>query len=207
MKKLLIIGASGHGRVIADCAEKMACYEQIAFVDAIYPEKTSNLHWPVIGDDTFWQKHIKDFEIVVGIGNNDIRLRITRDIIARGGKLATIIHPSAVVSEHTDIGAGSVFFASSVVNIGCKLGIATIVNTGASVDHDCEIADGCHIAPGANISGGAIIGEKSWLGIGSQVIELIKIGDSSYIGAGATVVSDLAGHATYVGTPATQLRK
>jgi len=207
MKKLLIIGASGHGRVVADCAEAIGTYQEIAFVDAVYPSQTKNLHWPVIGNDSFWRENIHEFEFIVAIGNNDIRLTITKDIQARGGQLACLIHPSAVISKHTKIGEGSVVFANAVINVGTTLGIANIVNTGATVDHDCEIADGCHIAPGVNISGGVKIGKQTWIGVGSCIIELTQIGEHTYIGAGSTVISDLSGNATYVGSPAKQLIK
>lgn len=207
MEKLLIIGASGHGRVVADCAEAMNCFSEISFADAIFPEQQQNMHWPIIGNDDFWREHISDYQFVVAIGNNEIRAKISNEVIRLGGSLATLVHPTASISTHAEVGQGSVLFANAVVNVGCKLGIGTIINTGATVDHDCIINDYCHIAPGVNISGAVIVGEKSWIGVGSTIIQLINIGNNVTVGAGSTVISDLAPNATYIGSPAKKLIK
>lgn len=207
MTKLLIIGASGHGRVAADCAEAMNCFDEICFADAIFPEQRANLHWPVVGNDDYWRNNINDYQFVVAIGNNDIRAKISNEVVRLGGKLATLIHPTASVSQYASIGQGSVIFANAVVNVGCKLGTGAIINTGATVDHDCIVNDYCHIAPGVNISGAVIIGEKSWIGVGSTVIQLINIGNNVTVGAGSTVIKDLAPNATYVGSPTKKLIK
>jgi sugar O-acyltransferase (sialic acid O-acetyltransferase NeuD family) len=207
MTKLLIIGASGHGRVAADCAEAMNCYSEICFADAIYPEQQQNLHWPVVGDDDFWRKHINDYHFIVAIGNNEIRAKFINEVIRLGGKLATLVHPSASISQYAEVGIGSVVFANAVVNVGCKLGIGSIINTGATVDHDCIINDFCHIAPGVHISGAVIIGERCWIGVGSTIIQLLNIGNNVTVGAGSTVIKDLAPNATYVGSPARKLIK
>lgn len=200
--KLMIVGAGGHGKVAADCAQAMACFDEIVFADAVYPSRKQHLNWPIVGDDSFWLKHINDYLFVVAIGPSDIRARVQQKIQQAGGKLTSLIHPSAQISQYATVGKGSVVFANSVINADSHIGEACIINTAATIDHDCQVGAYCHIAPGANISGGVTIGQHSWLGVGSCVIELINIGKNIKVGAGAAVCHDLIDAGTYVGIPA-----
>ncbi|MFD2165471.1 acetyltransferase [Thalassotalea euphylliae] len=206
MRKLLLIGAGGHGRVAADCAEAMGCFSEISFADASYPNNTHNSHWRIIGDDSYWSHYIEHYEFIVSIGNNQARLALSEKIEQLGGKLATLIHPQATISKYANIGAGSVVFANAAINVNCQLGVATIVNTGATIDHDCTIGNGCHIAPGVNISGTTTLGNRVWVGVGSTIIQNLSLTDDVYIGAGAVIVNDLKQSGTYVGVPAKRIK-
>lgn len=198
--KLLIIGASGHGKVIADIALKMNKWERISFLDDDVDIKSS-MGLEVIGtsDDIFL--HLDEFEIVVGIGNNATRQSVHEMLEALGASIPVLIHPHAVVGEQVEIGVGTVVMAGVVINCCTNIGKGCIVNTGSTIDHDNNIEDFVHISPGVNLSGTVKVGQKSWLGIGSVVSNNVSITSESIFGAGSVVVKDIKEPGTYVGVP------
>lgn len=194
MRELTIIGAGGHGRVVADIAQGIG-YETIRFVDAYFPELTKSGVWPVVA-----KTHEETSgDIVVAIGSNQTRMRLLDSVSDR---VVSLVHPSASVSPHAHIGAGSVICAGAVVGAFAVLGRGCIINTGASVDHDCTLADGVHISPGARLGGGVQVGACSWVGIGAAVREFKQIGADAMIGAGAAVVADVPDGKRIGGVPA-----
>lgn len=202
MKRLAVLGASGHGKVIADCAE-LCGWEQVSFFDDRWPELLVNGHWPVIGGTNDLIETLSQFQgVVVGIGNNGIRLTKLQQLLDAGAQLPVLQHPSAQVSRYARIGLGSVVFAGAVINADSELGQGVIINTGATVDHDCVLGDGVHISPGANLAGGVVVAERSWIGIGASVRQLVRIGSDVVVGAGAAVVADTADAVTLAGVPA-----
>jgi len=207
MKHLAILGASGHGRVIADTAECCG-WDRISFFDDAWPHRTENGTWQVIGTSYDLLNSLKDFDgIVVGIGSNAIRQKKQSQIASAGGMLATIIHPSAVVSQYAAIGIGSVVFAGAVVNAGARIGNGVILNTSCTIDHDCVLGDFSHISPGANLAGTVQIGQRSWVGIGACIRHMIHIGDDVMIGAGAAVVNNIDNQLTVAGVPARPIKR
>ncbi len=205
MKRLAILGASGHGKVVADTAE-VCGWTEVLFFDDAWPSLTSNGVWDVVGTGQDFFENAHKFDgVVVAIGNNTIRQVKLAALFQQGATLATLIHPLACVSRHANVGAGSVVFAGAVLNAGASVGIGGILNTGCSVDHDCFLADSVHISPGARLAGGVTIGQCSWVGIGACVKQLISIGENVVVGAGAAVVSDVGEGVTVVGVPARAL--
>ena len=203
-RSLAILGAGGHGRVVADCAEASG-WGRLCFFDDIAPA-AGRLVWPVSGGTREILDRLTAFDgVVVGIGNNGDRLAWHRRLTELGGVMATVVHPRATISTHAVIEAGSVVLAGACVSIGARLGQAVIVNTGATVDHDCDLADGVHIAPGASLAGGVRVGERSWIGIGAVVKQGLTIGHRAVVGAGAVVLGDVPDGATVVGNPARPL--
>ena len=206
MGSIAILGAGGHGRVVADCA-KMAGWTDIFIFDD-RPSADFDGPWPIVGTGADLLARAAEFEgVVVGIGANPTRLNWHRQLSNAGAPLVSVVHPRAVVSTYAQVGRGSVLFAGAVVNIGARLGEAVIVNTGATVDHDCEIADGVHISPGAHLAGNVKVEELGWIGIGAAVREGIVIGRNATIGAGATVIKPVETGLTMVGNPARPLEK
>lgn len=200
--RLAVLGASGHGKVVADTAVQ-AGWAEVVFFDDSWPELKENGVWPVVGDSSSLLERQSEFDgIVVSIGHNRIRLAKTRELIAAGVRLATIVHPSAVVSSLATVGQGSVILAGAVVQVDAQLGEACIVNTRASVDHDCRLGDGVHICPGASVAGLVQVEEAGWVGIGASVRQLVHIGRDAMVGAGSVVVSDILDGQTVVGNPA-----
>lgn len=202
MKKLLLVGAGGHGKVVADLAEHLA-WDEIAFLDDKWTEGYGDMPWPVIGKVDQIEALKGTFEhALIAIGNNGIRLNYHRRLLGLGFEVPVLVHPSATVSPYAKIGAGTVVFANAAINVDVRIGEAAIVNTGATVDHDAVLGDAAHVAPGANIAGNVEIGERTWVGIGASVREGAKIGADVTIGAGAAVVNDIPAGTTALGVPA-----
>lgn len=206
MKKLIIIGAGGHGKVVADAAQKMEMWDSIEFVDLRYPELKLCGPWPIIG------KHLTDLEyptdslnFLVAIGDNALRLKLHKEALNCGFEAAKIIHPRASVSEFAEVGKGVVIFANAVVNINASISDCAIINTAATVDHDCKISEAVHLSPGVNLAGEVSVGKETWVGIGASVIQQIKIAENVIVGAGAVVISDIPKNTTVVGLPARPL--
>jgi len=200
---LFILGAGGHGKVAADCAEAQARWSQIVFYDDRWPEIATCARWAVVGTSQALVKaDAETTEAFVAIGEARLRLEWIERLREFGFKLATIVHPGAIVSPGATIGPASLVVAGAIVNIDAKVGEGAIVNTGASLDHDCVIGAGAHICPGARLAGDVSVGRRAWVGIGASVRQGISIGADATIGAGAAVVRDVSDGATVCGVPA-----
>lgn len=200
MKKLGIVGASGHGRVIADIAMRNGYEEIVFFDDNRSISKCGN--YPVIGNTA--NVKMANFDIIIGIGNADIRRRIQELVPTE--RLVTLIHPGAVVAEDVVIGAGTVVMAGAVINPGTHIGKGCIINTCSSVDHDCEIEDYVHIAVGSHLCGNVSVGSGTWIGAGVTVSNNVSIWKDCMIGAGAVIVKNIDFPGTYIGVPARKVR-
>jgi sugar O-acyltransferase (sialic acid O-acetyltransferase NeuD family) len=198
-KKLTILGAGGHGRVVADIAESLG-YAEIRFADNRWPAAMQNLHWPIIAKSL--DADLDCDSVFVGIGHNDLRLSLLQHAVTLNRHIATLVHGSAVVSQYAQLGLGSVVMPQAAINVGTRVGMGCIVNTGATVDHDCDIGDGVHVSPGAHLAGGVTVGEASWIGIGASVKEGCRIGAHAMVAAGAVVVENVAEGARVFGVPA-----
>jgi len=202
MKRLAVLGASGHGKVVADTAQCCG-WDQVDFYDDAWPGRTSNGNWPVVGGSAAMYARLPDYQgVIVAIGNNTVRhLKLTA-LIDAAAPVVSLIHPMAVVSQYASFGPGSVVFAGAVVNAEAKIGFGAILNTGCSVDHDCVLGDTVHVSPGARLAGAVSVGDRSWIGIGASVRQLIRIGSDVVVGVGAAVVSDVSDGLVVVGVPA-----
>ena len=200
----VVLGAGGHGKVVAD-AVLAGGGEVTRFIDAM-PDLASAqvLGIAVTGEDALGAPQTT--VVAMGIGQNEARRREFLRVVAGGFRVATVIHPSAVVGREVTIGAGSVVFARAVVNPGTAIGENAIINTSASIDHDCVIGAHAHIAPGSVLAGGVIVGEQSFLGAGTIVLPGVRIGAHVRTGAGAVVTEDLPDHCLAVGVPARIVR-
>jgi sugar O-acyltransferase (sialic acid O-acetyltransferase NeuD family) len=205
MRRLLIIGAGGHGRVCADIASRMGEWDSIAFLDD-NTNVESVLGFPVLGAAVEAEKYFHDSDIFVGIGNNEVRASFLSDLEEEGIRCPILVHPSAVVSDSVNIEHGTVIMAGVIINPRTSIGKGCILNTGCTVDHDCTVKDYVHISPGSHIGGTVTIEDYCWLGIGSVVINDLHIGPHCIIGAGAVVIEDLTGYGQYVGVPARKLK-
>lgn len=203
MKGLLIAGAGGHGKVVAETAQAMGQWNNIAFLDDRHPDIESVLSWPVLGK----LDQVPDFagtyqDIAVAIGDNHKRAKLVQRFADLGFSLPAVIHPSAYVSPSAVIGQGCAVFAQAAINAEAQIGAACIINTGATVDHDCKLAEGVHACPGAHLAGEASVGAYAWIGIGASVIQKVNIGENTVVGAGAAVVGDVLDRVTVAGVPA-----
>lgn len=202
MKRLALLGASGHGKVVADMA-LLAGWGEITFFDDAWPQCERNGPWLVEGNSATLMARLSRFDgVLVSIGNCSIRWEKQKELQAVGAQMATIVHPAAVVSPHAKLGIGTVLMAGAIVNIDTVIGQAAIINTGATVDHDCRLGDAVHICPGAHLSGNVEIGNGSWVGVGATIKQGMVIGEKVMVGAGAVVVSPVADGVTVIGNPA-----
>ena len=208
MTSLLVLGAGGHGAVVAEAALAAGSWDTVRFLDdAVAPGETV-VGCEVLGTLDDWAAHAgNDGQLVVAIGRNRVREDVAARVEAQGGMLASVIHPNAVVSPSATIGAGAVVFAGAVINARASIGSGAIINTGATVDHDCIVGDFAHVSPGANIAGEVTLGARSWVGIGAAIRECLVVGADATVGAGSSVVADVAEGATVVGVPAQVLEQ
>jgi sugar O-acyltransferase (sialic acid O-acetyltransferase NeuD family) len=204
----VVVGAGGHGRVVAEIAVLTTRWEVIGFVDddpAI--RGTRVLDRPVLGSvaELTRLRTERAFDVLVGVGgvgDNGPRQRLFDRLRADGFPIATVVHPSAVVSPSATIGVGSVVAAAAVIGVGARIGDDVICNTGCLVDHDCVIGDHTHLAPGVTLSGTVTVGVGAHIGTNATVIQGVRIGRGALVGAGAVVTSDVADDDHVVGVPA-----
>ncbi len=192
---MILFGASGHCKVIADCLKTQGKSIVGIFDDDL--TKTKLLNYEVIGK--YDAKKFKDEEIIISIGNNQTRKSVSKII---KHKFGIAIHKSAIISENVIVGNGSVIIHNSVIQSSAIIGKHVIINTAASVDHDCIIEDFVHISPNATLCGNVKIGEGTQIGAGAVVIPNVSIGKWSIIGAGSVVVKDIPDNVVAVGNPA-----
>lgn len=200
-ENLIIIGASGHGKVVADIAIKMQCYKNIAFLDDDHSIKMA-LGLDIIGAISDVSKYKENSDIFIAIGNNKRREEILTQLKINGFNIPTLIHPSAIIGKAVEIKSGTAVMAGVVINCCSKIGEGCIINTGATIDHDNIIGDYVHISPGAHLAGTVRVGKSSWIGIGSVASNNVNITSGCIVGAGSVVVRDITEVGTYVGVPA-----
>lgn len=198
--RLIIVGAGGHGKVIADIAVKNG-YTDIFFVDDI--STGSCMGFPIIANTekiSILDDGATDF--VIAIGNNKTRKMIAEKFDVNW---VTLVHPSAQISMKVELGVGTVVMANAVINADAKVGKHCIINTSAVIEHDNVIEDYVHISPNVALGGTTRVGELTHIGIGSSVINNVSICENCVIGAGTVVVADIEHSSTYVGVPAKEI--
>ena len=189
-QKVIVIGASGHGRVIADII--------MAAGDCLLGFLDDNPDIPGILGPVSKAMFFTDVSFVIGIGNAEIRKKIASMPLT----WYTAIHPSAVVSKNAMLGKGTVVMANAVINYGARIGEHCIINTDAVVEHDNIISDFAHVSVGAKLGGTVSVGRGTWIGIGAVIKNNINICSDCIIGAGSVVVKDIVKSGTYFGVPA-----
>lgn len=205
---LWILGAGGHGRVVADAARASGRFADIVFFDDAPGAGRICGAWAVRGDSAaFLGEGGAQVERIVAIGDNRRRDEVLVDCAARALRMGVVVHPAASVSVDARLGAGVFVAAGAVVAIGTDLGPGCIVNHGASVDHDCRLGRAVHVSPGARLGGGVHVGDRSWIGIGAAVRQGLRLGSDVLIGAGAAVVADVPDNSRWAGNPARPLMK
>lgn len=203
---VIIIGAGGHAKVLADCLIK-AGNRVLGFLDNDKNKHDMRiLNLPVIGDDEIVNEYSsQSVRLVNGIGSvcaPKLRQEVYQFFSDKGYNFLNIIHPTAILGQAISLGTGVQVMAGSIIQPGTKIQCNTIINTGAIVDHDCEVGAHVHISPGTTLSGNVKIGHRTHIGAGSTIIQGITIGSDCLVGAGAVVVKDVPEGATVIGVPA-----
>lgn len=200
MRTVIIIGASGHGKVVADIIRKSGD-KIFGFLDDNEELSNEFVGVPVLGRIDDYRKYLNIAEFVIAIGDTEVRDSISRKI--NKARIYTAIHPTAVISGiDVSIGPGTVIMANAVINSGSHIGKHCIINTGAIVEHDNTIEDFAHISVGAKLAGSVYVGKYTWIGIGAVVSNNLRICQGCVIRAGAVVIENIVKSGNYQGVPA-----
>lgn len=209
-KNIVIIGAGGHAKVIADIIDKSKDIV-VGFLDdnktkgdIIVKEK----QYRVIGRIDECKKiqlENPEMEFVIAIGNNKVRKQIAERY--KNLKFYTAIHPSSQIALDVEIGKDTVIMANTIINTSAKIGKHCIINTGAIIEHDNIIGDYVHISPNATLCGTVEIGGLTHVGAGATVRNNVSICNSCIVGAGSVVVKKISEPSTYIGIPARKMIK
>ena len=202
---ILIIGAGGHGKVVADIL-RAAGSPAAGFIDADPARAGQSVGGlrvlgPVNRLEHLARDHGAD-RAVIAIGDNRARVELAAEVQRAGLALASAIHPAANVASNARLASGVVICMGAAIGAEAQIGELCIVNTNASVDHECVLDVGVHIAPRAALAGRVEVGREAFVGIGASVIQCRKIGSRATVGAGAVVVRDVPADSTVVGVPA-----
>lgn len=204
MRRLLVFGAGGHGKVVADAAQ-LAGYEVAGFIDDD-PARAGQRFFglPVLSFEvaTRDQRGPGALCVAMAIGDNALRQRCMERVRAAGLELPVVRHPSAVIAPSARIGDGTLVAATAVVNADASVAEGVILNTGSVVEHDCTVGAFVHVSPNAALGGAVVIGDRSHLGLGAVILPGIRVGADVRVGAGAAVVRDVEDGVTVVGVPA-----
>ena len=202
-KSVVIIGASGHGKVIADIIVN-SDDKVLGFLDDSDDVQGKKIiGFPVLGKIADFDNY-RDCEFVIAIGNPYIREKISNELPV---KWYTAIHPTAVISSlDVEIGEGTVIMANAVVNPSARIGKHCIINTGAIVEHDNILEDYVHLSPNVTLAGIVKVGKSTHIGAGSCTKQVLNIASNCVIGAGSVIVKDITESGTYVGVPARKIK-
>ncbi len=196
---LIVFGAGGHGKVVADVLAR-AGQAVMGFVDDGVPAGSSVLGLPVLGPTSWLRDHPAC--VALGLGNNVARARIAEYCDKAGLRLVTAIHPSAVIASSARVEAGAVVMALVVVNADAVIERGAILNTASVVEHDCHVGAFAHVSPRAVMAGGCRLGASAQLGVGASMLPGTSIGDDTIVGGGALVARAIPPSVIAIGVPA-----
>jgi sugar O-acyltransferase (sialic acid O-acetyltransferase NeuD family) len=210
-RNIVVIGASGHAKVVVDIIEKEGRYTIAGLLDSGKESGTTFAGYSVLGNEDYLRevRRLGRAEAgIIAIGDNWVRHQVAQRFarLEPDFPFVSAIHPSAQIGSNVSVGAGSVVMPGAVINSDTQVGRFCIVNTNASVDHDCVIGDYACILPGAVLGGNVRIGAFSVVALGAHIVHGITVGEHTVIGAGATVLSDIGDGAVAWGTPAQVMR-
>lgn len=198
-KRIILLGGGGHAAVVADAARSSG----LALLGYLDDQERPELALQRFGAIADWQRVINassDGMFHAAVGSNQLRKQWLEAV--GPDRLATIVHPSAVVSPDAAIAAGAFIGPLAIVNARASIGCSTIINSGAIIEHDCCVGPFSHIAPRAVLCGSSHVGCESLVGSGAVVLPGVRIGDNATLGAGAVATADVADRQTAVGVPA-----
>jgi sugar O-acyltransferase (sialic acid O-acetyltransferase NeuD family) len=198
---VLVFGAGGHGRVVADIVRASGWKLEGFLDDDANKSSTTISGLPIFAADE-WLRSGTLCRIILGIGDNRARETVAQRVRRAGMTVASAIHPSAVVSAHAHIGEGAVVMPAAVLNTQCRVGEGAIINTAAVVEHDVEIGRFAHMSSNCTAGGGARIGDRTLIGMAATVLPGKRVGCNCIVGAGAVVTRDIDDFQIAYGVPA-----
>lgn len=205
-RPIIIIGNGGHALVVTEIL--IQNHREILGYTA--PEKTKNkFSLPYLGtDEAILNYNFQEIELAMGIGSiepNSKRSKVFKQFKEKGYNFTSCIHPKALISETAIIDEGVQIMAGAIVQPFVQIHSNTIINTGASIDHECLIGENVHVAPGSVLSGNVHIEKNCHIGTGAIVIQGIRIGTNSMVAAGAVVVNNIGCNRKVMGVPAKEV--
>lgn len=206
-KPIILVGGGGHCKSVIEVAESAGC-EILGILDLPEFIGAKILGYEVLGSDTDVAKYADKAEFVVTLGfikNPALRIKLHGNIINQGGKLATIIASTSHVSNHAEIGEGTVVLHQATVNAGAKIGKGVIINTAANIEHGVVVGDYAHISTGVMVNGDCKVGANTFIGSRSVLANGVKVCDNCVVGAGSIVIKDITESGTYVECPVRKL--
>tara|TARA_R110002050_G_scaffold122032_1_gene240543 strand:+ start:1869 stop:2534 length:666 start_codon:yes stop_codon:yes gene_type:complete len=211
MKNILIYGASGHAKVIADILIENKEHNIIGFLDSFKPVNQDIYGFKILGNLDSLPDLIKEYNIsgiIIGIGDNFIRKNAYSKIskIAPNLEFITAIHPNAIIAQDVVVSEGTVIMPGTIINVHAKIGRFCILNTKSSLDHDSEMSDFSSLAPSVNVSGNVKIGECSSICLAASIIQNVSIGKYTVVGAGSLVLKSIGDYKQAFGSPISTLK-
>lgn len=211
MEPIIIWGAGGHAKVVAQTLRRLPYWQLLGFIDDVTPERAGEdfEDATVLGDRNVISASGKyaGMAMVIAFGNNEARVALWKEMSALGFSFPVIVDPHAVVAAGVAIGAGSYVGAGAIVQPGASLGAQCIVNTGAIVEHDCRVGEGVHLCPRSCLAGHTIVGRGAWIGAGAIVRDRANVGENAFVGIGALVLANVDDDMLAYGHPAKSIRK
>lgn len=188
MRRLIVVGAGGHGRSVAEAVLASSQFELTGFLDDSFPGLAKVWDFPVLGTtaDIFRCRAFTE-AAVVAIGKNELREVLCDQVLLAGFELATVLHPSATISPRAALGEGCTIMAGATVGTEAQLGKGVIVNSGAVVDHHCRVDDFGHLGVHAAMAGGSVLGRGAWMQAGSALGYGVNIGAGVVLAPGVGV--------------------
>ena len=195
-KKIAIIGAGGHGKVVGEIA-LLNKYKKIDFFDDKF-KKIKYFPFRIVNNLEYLTNHINDYNAYfVAIGDNELRSKKIEWLRKYETNIVNLIHPNSILSKFTTIGVGNCVMANAAINTGTSIGNGIIINTSASIDHDCVIEDYAHISPNCSLSGNVKIGRFTHVGTGSSIHPGISIGKHVKTSIGSRIFKNVLDNAIY----------
>ena len=207
MKDIVIIGAGGHAKVVADIIlkRKQLLGDKVNIIGFL-DDNLEKIQYdtifgiPILGGTNLVEKFkCKNYEYIIAVGNNFLRRKIVD--MHSDVKYYTAIHPESIIGNEVQIGEGTVVMANTVINSYTKVGKHCILNTSCVIEHDNFIESYVHISPNATLCGNVSINRYSWIGAGATIIQNKKIGEKVIVGAGSVVTRDVKDNYTVIGNP------
>lgn len=211
MDNIVLMGSSGHAKVIIDIVEKEGRYGIVGLIDSFRSVGETTLGYRVLGAELDLPRLVVEYNlggIIIAIGDNSVRAHAASRVadLCPDLPFVSAVHPNTQIGKDATIGAGTVVMAGAVVNPCCHVGRLCIVNTKASLDHDSVMGDFSSLAPGVTTGGNCRIGRYSAVSIGATLRHGITVGEHCVIGGASFVLKDVESFSVAYGTPARRIR-
>jgi len=209
--KLIIVGAGGDGRNVAEIVQETSQpWRLLGFLDDDPNKQGAEVNGvPVLGTTSDIHRY-EDCHFVVLVGNPKdryVKKRVVDRLAIRPEQLATIIHPTAIVSKYAEVGRGTVILPLVTVMADAKIGDHVYIASKSNIGHNTTIGDYVFITALVGIAGNAVVEEGSFIGLNASIRDGVTVGKWSSVGMGSAVVSDVPPFHVVGGNPASVLRR